>query len=133
MGVSPALLHAGRPCQGTRVLLRSHLVRPHVTVWALFVFAWGRALLGLVVGVFARWVAGVWCLRLGCVRLLVFACFGVGAPVGWRGQCGPAASAPLAWLVFTLWRGLEKRVRGSACPMGGGRPGRGGTWLSRPI
>ena len=28
---------------------------------------------GLVVGVFARWVVGVWCVRLGCLRFLVLA------------------------------------------------------------
>lgn len=60
---------------------------------------------------------------IACVRLL-----------GVVGQCGPAAPLPrllacvLTPLVWACWR-----VRGAACPMGGGRPGRGGTWLSRPM
>ena len=38
----------------------------------------------------------------------------------------------LGWLVLTRPCGLEKRVRGGVCPMGGGRLCGGGTWLSRP-
>ena len=42
-------------------------------------------------GVFARWVAGVWCLRAGRVRLLVFALLVLARLLGVVGQCGPAA------------------------------------------
>ena len=63
---------------------------------------------GLVVGVFARWVVGVWCLRWGCVRLgCLRACL---CALAWGvvGQCGPAAPpcpACLLACVLTLWRG----------------------------
>lgn len=84
VGVSPALLHAGRPCQGTRVLLRSHILLAHA-LWR------GRSLCSL--GGVPCWgllwaclLAGGWvsCLRAGRVRLLVFACFGVGV-LAWGG------------------------------------------------
>ena len=74
MPVAPAR-HAGS---------RAHtLVSAHTFGVGVFrVFAWGRALLGLVVGVFARWVVGfgvcVW-----VVFVWVFALLGVGALVGW--------------------------------------------------
>ena len=46
--------------------------------------------MGLFVGVFARWVAGVWCLRYCCVRLLVFALSGCWrACLGWWGSVVP--------------------------------------------
>lgn len=54
--------------------------------------------------------------RLWCLRALVCA-----LAWGWWDNHCPAAPAPLAWLVLTLWCGLEKRVRGGVCPMGGGR------------
>ena len=78
------MLHAGRPCQGTRVLLRSHILLAHA-LWR------GRSLCSL--GGVPCWgllwaclLAGGWvlCLRAGRVRLLVFACFGVGV-LAWGG------------------------------------------------
>jgi len=100
-------------CFSTGPLLRSHLVRPHVTVWALLVFArvvaaW--ACCGRVCSV-GGWVG---CLRYcpcscGCLRFWCWrACLGV------VGQCGPAALPRLACLrvhalVWACWR-----VRGSA-------------------
>lgn len=86
-------------------------------MWALLVFArvveeqacCGRVC-SLVAGfrVYARGVFAFWCLRA-----LVLACL-----LGVVGQCGPAAPAPLAWLVLTLWCGLEKRVRWFCVPDG---------------
>mgnify|MGYP001671955893 CR=1 FL=1 len=69
MPVAPAR-HAGS---------RAHtLVSAHTFGVGVFrVFAWGRALLGLVVGVFAWWVAGLCSLfscSRGCLRFLVWAC-----------------------------------------------------------
>ena len=49
--------------------------------------------------------------RLWCLRALVCA-----LAWGWWDNHCPAAPAPLAWLVLTLWCGLEKRVRE---PVGG--------------
>ena len=102
---------------------------------------------------------GALCVRLGaclvgacCGRVcsvggwgLVFA-FGACSPFGvcvlwcWRfggvvGQCGcvrPFASACLL-ACSRLWCGLVGVCAAAACPMGGGRPGRGGTTVSRPI
>lgn len=47
---------------------------------------------------------------------------------GWWDNHCPAAPASLAWLVLTLWCGLEKRVRE---PVGG--QVWGGTIMSRPL
>lgn len=84
-------------------------------------------------GVFARgWLGLGVCanvrVRLWCLWALVCA-FAWG---WWDNHCLTApAPALLGWLVLTRPCGLEKRVRGGVCPMGGGRLGGGGTWLSR--
>lgn len=91
------MLHAGRPCQGTRVLLRSHILLAHA-LWR------GRSLCSL--GGVPCWgllwaclLAGGWvsCLRAGRVRVGVCAswCWRFGVVVG---QCGPAAPAPACLL-----------------------------------
>ena len=90
---------------------RSHLVCPHVLVWARSLCSLGAYLLRLAVGVFARgWLGLGVCatarVRLWCLRALVCA-----LAWGWWDNHCPAAPAPLAWLVLTLWCGLEKRVR----------------------
>lgn len=125
MPVAPAR-HAGPPAL-------THLACPRALAWALFVFAWGRALLGLVVGVFARWVVGVWCLCWGCVRwgvcaFLVLALWWGGGAV-WL--C-PTLCPGLLGCVFALWCGLVGVCAAAACLVGGGWTGRGGTTVSRP-
>lgn len=83
-----------------------------------------------VVGVFARWVVGVWCLRYCPCSFGVFACFGVGAvscvrrlPV-WGWWDSVAASAPLPRLacllacVLTPWCGLVGVCAAGACGVG---------------
>lgn len=55
-------------------------------------------------GVFARWVAGVWCLRAGRVRVGVWAFLVLVRLLGVVGQCGPAASLP--WLACLRARAL---------------------------
>lgn len=95
------------PLLGTRVLLRSHLVRPHATVWAHFVFAWGRALLGLAVGVFAcGWLGFVFtrgACSFGCLR----ACLCALAWGWWGSVVPPPPPCPgLLACVLTLWCGL---------------------------
>lgn len=123
---SPLPGHAGPPAL-------THLACPRALAWALFVFAWGRALLGLVVGVFARWVVGFRVYARGvfafwCLRALVLALWWGGGAVWSRRPC------PACLLACSrLWCGLVGVCGGSACPMGGGWPCWGGTWLSRPI
>ena len=68
--------------------------------WALLCLRVGWQL-GFVVGVFARWVGGVWCLRVGCVRVGVFACFGVGV-FAWGG--GGSVVPPFLIALTVLWR-----------------------------
>ena len=106
--------HAGPPAL-------THLACPRALAWALFVFAWGRALLGLVVGVFACGWLGFVFTRGACSPFGVCVLWCWRACLGWWGNHCPAAPAPLAWLVLTLWCGLEKRVRGGVCGVGGGR------------
>ena len=89
-----------RPCGGfacfascrspllPRVPALTHFACPHATVWALLCSR-GGGRVGLLVGVFARWV--VWCLRLGCVRLGCLRACLCALAWGWWGQCGPAA------------------------------------------
>ena len=115
---------------------RSHLVCPHVLVWARSLCSLGGVLAEACCGrvcsrvagfrVYARGVFAFWCLR-ALVCALAW---------GWWDNHCPAAPAPLACLlaclrahalVWACWR-----VRGAACPMGGGRPCRGGTIVSRP-
>lgn len=62
--------------------------------------------------------------RLWCLRALVCA-----LAWGWWDNHCPAAPAPLAWLVLTLWCGLEKRVRE---PVGGQVRGGNGAGQSCP-
>ena len=111
---------------------------PTRLVWALFVFAWGCALLGLVVGVFAcGWLGFGVCatarVRLGCLRFL-----GVGA-LAWGGGAvwsrRPLCPGLLACLLACSRPGVGAvGVCGVLrCPMGGGWPCWGGTWLSRPV
>lgn len=84
-------------------------------------------------GVFARWVVGVRVYARG-VFVWVFALLGVGALVGWWDSVVPPPLCPgLLACVLTLWCGLVGVCAACACPMGGGRPGRGGTTLSRPF
>lgn len=110
-------------------VLRSHILLAHALWRGRFVFA--------RVGLHLLWaclLAGGLVFAFGVCSLGVFACLLVCARLGVVGQCGPAAPfAPLACLrahalVWACWR-----VRGSACPMGGGRPSRGGTIVSRPF
>lgn len=80
-------------------------------------------------GVFARgWLGLGVCatarVRLWCLRALVCA-----LAWGWWDNHCPAAPAPLAWLVLTLWCGLEKRVRE---PVGGQVRGGNGAGQSCP-
>ena len=97
------------------------------------VFAWGWQL-GLAVGVFAcGWLGFVFtrgACSFGCLRACLCA-----LAWGWWGSVVPPPPCPglLACLrahalVWVCWR-----VRGSACPMGGWRSGRGGTIVSRPF
>ena len=109
----------------TRVPALTLGVPTRVGVGAFLVFACGRALLGLTVGVFARgWLGLVFAL------LPVFACgvcvlWCVRSPGGWDSSVSP----PLPLLVGVhapVWALL-------ACVRAGGRLVRGGTWLSRPL
>ena len=110
MPVAPAR-HAGPP-------VLTHLACPRAVAWALFVFAWGCALLGLVVGVFARWVGFGVC-ATARVRLLVFALLGVGALVGWWDSVVPPPLCPACLLVCSrLWCGRCWRVRWCCVPDG---------------
>ena len=116
MPVAPAR-HAGS---------RAHtLVSAHTFGVGVFrVFAWGRALLGLVVGVFACGVAG---LRF-FVFVWVFAlsgCWRFGGVVGRSVSHRPLPS--LLVCVLTRLCGRLWRVRGGVCPMGGWRQCWGGT------
>lgn len=100
MPVAPAR-HAGPPAL-------THLACPRAVAWVLFVFAWGRALLGLVVGVFARWVAEFRVYARG-VFVWVFACLLVCARLGVVGQCGcvrPTCPGLLACLLACLRSGV---------------------------
>ena len=143
------LLLRARPCGGfallcflpvahsaTGPLLRSHLVRPHVTVWALLVFArvvaaW--ACCGRVCSV-GGWVG---CLRYCPCSLGVFAlswCWR--ACLGWWGSV--AASAPLPRLACLrvhalVWALLACAVVLRLPPCVRGVTVWGGTTLSRPI
>lgn len=131
VGVSPALLHAGRPCQGTRVLLRSHILLAHA-LWR------GRSLCSL--GGVPCWgllwaclLAGGWvsCLRAGRVRLgvCVLACvrsLGGGGSVWSRRPLAPACllacSRPgvgllaCARLVRAGWADGGQVGAGQSCP-----------------
>lgn len=92
------------------------------------------------VGLYLLWaclLAGGWGLVFALLPVFVwvFACLLVCACLGLWGSVVPPPLCPacllacvLTPLVWACWR-----VRGAACPMGGGRPGRGGTWLSRPM
>ena len=130
VGVSPALLHAGRLCKYAGPPALTLGVPTRVGVGTFLVFAWGRTLLGLVL--WACLLAGGW----GWVFALlpVFAC---GVCVLWcvrsRGGGGTIIVPPLlprlAWLVLTLWCGLEKRVRE---PVGGQVRGGNGAGQSCP-
>ena len=118
-------------CFSTVPLLRSHC-HAHTVACGRFLCSRGWWKSRFAVGVFARWVVGFRVYARG-VFVWVFACFGVGALVGWWGSVVPPPLITLTalWRVglwcSRLWCGC-----GSVCPMGGGRPGRGGTWLSRP-
>ena len=133
-GVSPALLHAGRPCQGTRVLLRSHILLAHA-LWR------GRSLCSL--GGVPCWgsscgrvclrVAGVWCLRYCPCSLGVFACFGVCARLGVVGQSwSRRPTCPGLLACSRSGVGAVGVCAACVCPMGGGRPGRGAGLLRSP-
>ena len=102
---------------------RSHLVCPHVLVWARSLCSLGGVLAEACCGRVCSRVAGVGCLRYCPCSLVVFACFGVCARLGVVGHDCPAAPAPLAWLVLTLWCGLEKRVREPVSVWGGNGAG----------
>ena len=127
VGVSPALLHAGvlphcfaltLPCLPTRCGVGAKVfarVGQHL-LWACLLGGW----LGFV---FTRGACSC-----GCLRALVLALWWGGGTVWLR---PPLITLTALWRVgfwcSRLWCG-----RGSACPMGGGRPGRGGTTVSRP-
>lgn len=138
------LLLRARPCGGfallcflpvahsaTGPLLRSHLVRPHVTVWALLVFArvvaaWACCGRVCSVGGWGCVFASGAC-SCGCLRFL-----GVGALVGWWGAFvsrRPFCLGLLACLLACsrLWCGRCWRVRGLCVPDGrrGGQVGAG--------
>lgn len=85
-------------------------------------------------GVFARGWLGLGVCATARVRLLVFACFGVCARLGVVGQSLSRRSCPglLGWCSRS-GVGLKSVCAAAACPMGGGWPCWGGTWLSRPI
>lgn len=110
VGVSPALLHAG--------------VLPHcfaLTLPCLPTRCGVGAKVFARVGLYLLWaclLAGGWGLVFALLPVFVwvFACLLVCACLGWWDNYCPAAPAPLAWLVLTLWCGLEKRVRE---PVGG--------------
>lgn len=118
---SPLPGHAGPPAL-------THLACPRALAWALFVFAWGRALLGLVVGVFAcGWLGFVF--TRGACSLVVFACFGVCARLGVVGQSLSRRSCPACLvgahaLVWACWRVRE--------PVGGQVRGGNGAGQSCP-
>lgn len=109
---------------------RSHLVCPHVLVWARSLCSLGGVLAEACCGRVCSRVAGVWCLRYCPCSLVVFAlswCWR--ACLGWWDNHCPAAPAPLTWLVLALWCGLEKRVRE---PVGGQVRGGNGAGQSCP-
>lgn len=125
-------VRAGRPLL-PRVPALTHLACPRALAWALLCLRGGGSL-GLL---WACLLAGGWvsCLRAGRVRLgvCVLACvrsLGGGGAVWSRRPLCPGLLACLRAhaLVWACWR-----VRGSACPMGGWRSGRGGTIVSRPF
>ena len=123
---SPLPGHAGPPAL-------THLACPRALAWALFVFAWGRALLGLVVGVFACGWLGFVFTRGACSPFGVCVLWCWRACLGWWDSVVPPPLPRLLGWCSRLWCGLVGVCGGSACPMGGGWPCWGGTWLSRPI
>ena len=109
---SPLPGHAGPPSL-------THLACPRALAWALFVFAWGRALLGLVVGVFAcGWLGFVFtrgaCSPFGVCAFLVLACLlGVAGAVWLRPPALPRLACLRAHaLVWACWRVRWFCVRG---------------------
>ena len=79
--VSFALRSCRSPLQ-VRGFPRSHLVCPHVLVWARSLCSLGGVLAEACCGRVCLRVAGVGCLRYCPCSLVVFACFGVCSPGG---------------------------------------------------
>ena len=98
---------------------RSHLVCPHVLVWARSLCSLGGVLAEACCGRVCSRVAGVGCLRYcPCSPFGVCVLWCVRSPGGGGTIIVPSLLPRLAWLVLTLWCGLEKRVRGCCVPDG---------------
>ena len=120
-------------CFSTVPLLRSHC-HAHTVACGRFLCSRGWWKSRLAVGVFARWVVGFRVYARGvfvwaCLRALVLALW-------WGGGAVWSRRPSLRSLPSGGWGfGAHAFGVGAACvcPMGGGRPGRGGTIMSRPI